>query len=96
LLLSLQLYVLAVILSAAKNPPHFVFAVACSFSKTKKIVISTEAAHSLIVSSAAEKSASLPEPFLNPKPLLHLRCIFVQLTSPSYISVALRNAISEG
>jgi hypothetical protein len=68
LLLFLQLYVLAVILSAAKNP-HFVFAVACSFSKTKKIVISTEAAHSLIVSSAAEKSASLPfrSPTNNPQ-----------------------------
>jgi hypothetical protein len=67
-----------------------------SLPSNQRTVISTEAAHSLIVSSAAEKSASLPEPFLNPKPLLHLRCIFVQLTSPSYIFVALRNAISEG
>jgi hypothetical protein len=31
-----------------------------------KTVISTEAAHSIIVSSAAEKSASLPPPFANP------------------------------
>jgi hypothetical protein len=37
-----------------------------------RTVISTEAAHSRIVSSAAEKSASLPEPFPNPKPLLPL------------------------
>jgi hypothetical protein len=42
------------------------FAVACSLQPnqiTQKPVISTEAAHSFTVSSAAEKSASLPIPF---------------------------------
>jgi hypothetical protein len=33
---------------------------------TNKTVISTEAAHGIIVSSAVEKSASLPPPFANP------------------------------
>src|SRR5438067_10655710 len=37
------------------------------FSSThQSTVISTEAAHGIIVSSAAEKSASLPPPFANP------------------------------
>jgi hypothetical protein len=37
-------------------------AVACSSPDPLKIVISTEAAHGLIVSRAAEKPASLPKP----------------------------------
>jgi hypothetical protein len=43
------------------------------FHSNPKTVISTEAAHSLIVSSAAEKSASLPQPFLSPDPHLHFQ-----------------------
>jgi hypothetical protein len=74
--LLLSLLVFAVILSAAKdleelNSPrrsdistHILSAVAAyPISKPTKNVISTEAAHSFIVSSAAEKSASLPVPF---------------------------------
>jgi hypothetical protein len=36
------------------------------FHSNQKTVISTEAAHGLIVSSAVEKSASLPPRFANP------------------------------
>jgi hypothetical protein len=39
----------------------FAFAVACPLPHTQEPVISTEAAHSLIVSSAVEKSAFLPQ-----------------------------------
>jgi hypothetical protein len=79
--LFLSLLVFAVILSEAKdleelNSPRtiryfnpFVIAFACSLPPNQKIVISTEAAHSLIVSSAAEKSASPPG---RPEPLLRL------------------------
>jgi hypothetical protein len=48
--------------SHAVEGPVVAFAGACFFEKTKGIVISTEAAHSLIVSSVAEKSASLSFP----------------------------------
>jgi hypothetical protein len=70
--LLLSLLVFAVILSAAKdleelNSPRTIgyfnpFAVvfACPLPPEPKNVISTEAAHGLIVSSAVEKSASLP------------------------------------
>jgi hypothetical protein len=60
-----------IVSSAAERPPHFAFAFACEFVSAvavaaafafgffsfppQKCVISTEAAHSLIVSSAAER-----------------------------------------
>ncbi|SRR6266851_1277970 len=66
---------LFVILSAAKNPRILLLPLplllpcfcTCTCLCThlhpdKRVVISTEAAHSLIVSSAVEKSASLPKP----------------------------------
>jgi hypothetical protein len=43
-----------------------------SHKKTKSPVISTEAAHGLTVSGGAEKSASRPTPFTQPKPPSHL------------------------
>jgi hypothetical protein len=42
------------------------FLLAAEVTLTTRNVISTEAAHSIIVSSAAEKSASLPPPFATP------------------------------
>ena len=47
--------------AAVERPPHFVFAGVRSSSKLKNSAILTEAAHSLIASSAMEKSASLPK-----------------------------------
>jgi hypothetical protein len=46
---------------------NLLLAVAVAYSAIhQKTVISTEAAHGIIVTSAAEKSASLPPPFANP------------------------------
>jgi hypothetical protein len=47
--------------SAPARAVAFVVAVVCFLLTIPKVVISTEAAHGLIVSSAAEKSASLPK-----------------------------------
>jgi hypothetical protein len=47
-----------------------------SFHQPQNIAISTEAAHSLIVSSAAEKSASLPQPSTSHHLHLFLPCQF--------------------
>jgi hypothetical protein len=61
---------------AAERPPHFAFAVAFAVARSlypnQKTVISTEAAHAFVSSSAVEKSASSPRPstkFLIPLPL---------------------------
>jgi hypothetical protein len=42
------------------------------FGTTRQTVISTEAAHGIIVSTAAEKSASQPPPFANQRRALVL------------------------
>jgi hypothetical protein len=56
----------------------FAFAVPVLFHPSQKTVISTEAAHAF-VSSAAEKSASLPPPFANP------HTAYLPVPSPSYL-----------
>jgi hypothetical protein len=73
LLVSLYLLLLLLVLRRHSDPalaeveePHtFRLAVVCSPSRNQRTVISTEAAHSLIMCSAAEKSASLTIPSLS-------------------------------
>jgi hypothetical protein len=48
------------------NPPPSGRCICLFSSPQKSLVISTEAGHSLTVSSAAEKSASPPQPFATP------------------------------
>jgi hypothetical protein len=52
-------------LAEVEEPHTFRLAVVCSASRNQRTVISTEAAHSLIMSSTAEKSASLTIPSLS-------------------------------